>query len=428
MNHQAALPPLLPATLDASSVREPLGAVVLELRARGRAPILATLEPGASVVVGRGATADVQLDDPAVSAQHARFTHQGFAVLVTDLGSRNGLRLGTVHLHEAALAVGEVVQLGGASVTVLERRDARHALAEPLPGLVGTSHAMRRLAAEVRRISTLQLPVLVRGETGTGKDLVARAIHAAGPRPGGPFVAINAAAIARELAESELFGHERGAFTGALRERRGAFREAHGGTLFIDEIGALSLEVQAKLLRVVEDGVVRPLGGEGRRTVDVRLVAATCEPLEEMVAARAFRPDLFERLAACVVVVPPLRVRREDVPALARHVLGESGLGKARLAPSAVALLRREPWPGNVRELRNVVVGAVLRAGGDVVEAAHVAEAIAARSGLRARPSAGEARRLLEATGGNISEAARRAAIPRSTLRDLLRLRTSPAS
>jgi DNA-binding NtrC family response regulator len=416
------------ATIDASSIRAPLGPVALEVRVRERPPAMATLTPGTALVVGRAASADVVVEDPAVSSLHARFVHDGLSVVVTDLGSRNGLRVGAMRVREATLGPGEVVQLGHASVALLEERDARCTLGEPLPGLVGTSHAMRRLAADVRRAAPLRLPTLIRGETGTGKDLVARAVHAASPRGDGPFVALNAAAIGRELAESELFGHERGAFTGALRERRGAFREAHRGTLFIDEIAALSLEVQAKLLRVVEDGVVRPLGGESRRAVDVRLIAATCEPLEEMVAVRAFRPDLFERLAACVVVVPPLRDRREDVAPLAAHLLGESGLGGARLAPSALALLRREPWPGNVRELRNVLVGAVLRSAGDVVEASHVAEAIAARAGVRARPSAVEARRIVEATGGNVSEAARRAAIPRSTLRDLLRVRTSPAS
>ena len=237
---------------------------------------------------------------------------------------------------------------------------------------------------------------------------------------------LNAAAITRELAESELFGHAKGAFTGAVRDRRGAFREAHGGTLFLDEIGAVPLEVQAKLLRAVEEGMVRPVGGESPIPVDVRLVAATCEPLEMLVAARRFRADLYERLAVCVVQVPPLRDRPDDIGPLVRHLLKASELGARTLSPDALAALRAHRFPGNVRELRNVVVQAAVRAD-RVIEAEHVAAVLAERDPKARRILPGDAVRIFEDAGRNVSEAARRAAMPRSTMRDLLRAAGIPA-
>jgi DNA-binding NtrC family response regulator len=279
---------------------------------------------------------------------------------------------------------------------------------------------MRALAGAARRVAPLRLPVLVRGESGTGKDLVARAVHDEGVRAAGPFVVLNAAAISRELAESELFGHKRGAFTGAMRDRRGAFREAEGGTLFLDEIGAVPLELQAKLLRAVESGVVRPVGAEADVPIAVRLVAATCEPLEAMVESKRFRADLYERLAVCVLTVPPLRDRPEDLSALCRHLLGVSDLGAKTVSPDAIAALRAHRWPGNVRELRNVLVQAAMSAG-PILEAEHVAAVLAERSGRVRRVEAGEALRIFEEVGRNVSAAARKADVPRTTMRDLLR-------
>ncbi len=249
---------------------------------------------------------------------------------------------------------------------------------------------------------------------------MARALHDVGPRRGGPFVVLNGAAISRELVESELFGHQRGAFTGAVKDRRGAFREASGGTLFLDEIGAVPPELQAKLLRAVEEGAVRPVGGESSLPVDVRLVAATCEPLEAMVAARRFRADLYERLAVCVIAVPPLRDRPDDLPALCRHLLTVSDLGDRILSHDAMAALRGHRWPGNVRELRNVLVQTAVSAG-TVLEAEHVAAVLAERSGRARRIEADEALRIFEEAGRNVSAAARRADLPRTTMRDLLR-------
>src|SRR5258707_1349308 len=190
----------------------------------------------------------------------------------------------------------------------------------PLPGIVGSSLAMRRVAREVHRLASLKGPVLLRGETGSGKDVLARAMHALGTRRSRPFIPLNVGTLPRELADAELFGHERGAYTGAHGSREGAFVRANGGTLFLDEIAELPLDLQVKLLRVLEDGEVRPLGGRARRT-DVRVISATSAPLHQRVAERTFRQDLYQRLAVFVIDVPPLRERRTDLPILAARFL-----------------------------------------------------------------------------------------------------------
>ena len=377
------------------------------------------LELGSAAVLPRPGSYFVHIDDPTVSGRHCRVTHTGHAIEVVDLGSRNGLRVGGLRVPRALLPIGGAFEIGNTHVRVQPRCPVAPRQA-PLPGLVGTSPAMRLLAGAVRRVAPLCLPALLRGESGTGKDLVARAVHTEGRRPGGPFIVMNAAAISRELAESELFGHKKGAFTGAIRDRRGAFRQADGGTLFLDEIGAVPLDLQAKLLRVVEEGLVRPVGAEVPIPVDVRLVAATCEPLEVMVAQRRFRGDLYERLAVCVVHVPPLRERTDDIAALGRHLLDASGLPRHALSPDALSALRAHRWPGNVRELRNVLVQAAVSTD-NVIRAEHVAAVLAERAGRARRLDPHQAVRILEETGGNVSEAARRADVPRTTMRDLLR-------
>lgn len=409
------------ATIELEPNTAELGPVRLYMEDAGEARVV-ELEPGREIVVGSGASVDVQLGDPTVSSRHASFVHKGNAIEVRDLGSRNGIRVAGMRVPRATLGPLALLELGRVFVRIEpERASCELAFEALLPSLVGRSVPMRRLGGEVRRLAPLKLPVLIRGESGTGKELVARALHDESPRAGKPFVAINAATISRELAESELFGHQRGAFTGATRDRRGAFREAHKGTLFLDEIASLPLDVQAKLLRAVEEGIVRPLGAESGTTVDVRLVVATCEPLEQMVAARRFRADLYERLAVCVVRVPALRERSEDIAALCRHLLASSEIGEREITSGALAALRAHRFPGNVRELRNVIVQAAVRASG-VIHATHVSAVLADRSGVR-RDKLGpsEARRIYEETGGNASEAARRAMLPRSTMRDLLR-------
>ncbi|XXX82127.1 sigma 54-interacting transcriptional regulator [Sorangium sp. So ce134] len=410
-------------TLELVEDGEALATVWLRCDQSGwSAPVRFALAPGAELVLGSAPAAGARIDDAAVSARHCRVAHRGASIEVTDLGSRNGVRVGGVRVRQAMLVPGGCFEIGRTAVCVeAARRVPPIEEGPPLPSLVGRSRPMRQLAAAVRRVAPLQLPVLLRGESGTGKDLVARAIHAESTRADRPFVVLNAATILRELAESELFGHRRGAFTGAHRDRRGAFVEANQGTLFLDEIAALSMEVQAKLLRVVEEGVVRPLGGEGSAQVNVRLIVATCEPLETLVAERRFRADLYERLAVCRIQLPALRDRPDDIPLLAEHLLATSEIGPRQLSPGALVALRSHRWQGNVRELRNVLVQAALRAHGRVLPE-HVTAVLADREPpVRRKITPADALRAFEEVGGNISAAARLADIPRSTMRDLLR-------
>ena len=229
-----------------------------------------------------------------------------------------------------------------------------------LPGLVGRSPALQQVVARIERAAPSTVPVLIRGESGTGKELVARALHAASRRSSGPFVSVNCSALPASLLESELFGHGRGAFTGATTPRRGLFVEADGGTLFLDEIGDMAIELQSRLLRVLEDGQVRAVGSDRPRGVDVRVVAATHQPLEARIKEGRFREDLFFRLNVLPLTLPPLRERIEDLPALLERFLEEAReawpeMVVRSVSADALAALSRRPWPGNVRELRNLV-------------------------------------------------------------------------
>ena len=291
---------------------------------------------------------------------------------------------------------------------------------------------MRRLFATLKRLESSLASVLLLGESGVGKELVARALHDGSSVSDGPFVAKNCATLSRELAQSELFGHRRGAFTGALESRVGAFEAAQGGTLFLDEVGELPLEVQPILLRVLESAEVTPLGSNDVRPVRVRVIAATNRPLDESPLASAFREDLFYRLAVVTLRVPSLRERAEDIPALVRHVARQRGI--APLPESVVQRFRERRWPGNVRELRNAVEA--YAALGQLPEAARTdrertAGALGAaidlerplqeqRSAIVAEFTRAYLERLLEVTGGNQSRAARIAGIERSYLRRLL--------
>ncbi|QRK04774.1 sigma-54-dependent Fis family transcriptional regulator [Archangium violaceum] len=237
-----------------------------------------------------------------------------------------------------------------------------------LGSLIGRSAPMRTLYELVERVAHSDAPVLVRGESGSGKELVARALHSEGLRRQGPFVAVNCTALPHALLESELFGHVKGAFTGATTARRGLFVEADGGTLFLDEIGDMPPELQAKLLRVLEDGEVRAVGADGARDVDVRIVAATHQDLEARVKEGRFRADLFYRLNVVSLRIPPLRERREDIPMLVEHFVAQARARNTRspvtsLAPEVLAELVRMPWPGNVRELENLVERLVVLGG-----------------------------------------------------------------
>jgi len=240
-------------------------------------------------------------------------------------------------------------------------------------GLVGSGPALREVFRKISLYAPSDAAVVVTGETGTGKELVARALHDRSSRHQGPYVAVNCSAISEDLLESELFGHEKGAFTGAVRSHRGRFERADGGTLFLDEIGDMPLHTQAKLLRVLEEGVVERVGAEQGKRVDVRVVAATNVPLEKAVAQGRFRPDLYHRLSVLRIHLPPLRSRPEDIPALVEHFL-EIFSRKyrrriQRLTPEAISLLQSYLWPGNVRELRNVLERVFVETPGEIIGA-----------------------------------------------------------
>jgi Nif-specific regulatory protein len=252
---------------------------------------------------------------------------------------------------------------------------------------------MREVLERVERVARSRATVLVRGESGTGKELVARALHDASPRSAHPYVAVNCAALPETLLESELFGHEKGAFTGAGAVQKGRFELANGGTLFLDEVGELSLSAQSKLLRALQERQIERVGGRRPLAVDVRIVAATNKDLEAAVARGEFRLDLFHRLSVVTVTLPPLRERREDVPALAEHFLAElareNGRAEPRLSPEAVDALLHFDWPGNVRQLRNALEQALVSIAGDVIHARDLGlqPARAAASGEPAAPA-----------------------------------------
>jgi two-component system response regulator AtoC len=310
---------------------------------------------------------------------------------------------------------------------------------DPDEELVGRSAAMLAVYKAVGRIAPVDEPVLVLGESGTGKELVANAVHRNSPRAGGPFVKVNCAALSPALLESELFGHERGAFTGAVARRRGRFEQAQGGTLFLDEVGELSPDLQAKLLRVLQNRTFERVGGEETLTADVRVVAATNRDLKALAAAGEFREDLYYRLDVVSVTLPPLRDRREDIPLLADHLIRQlaarHGWPGLALAPDAAAELLRRDWPGNVRELRNVLTRAAVGARGRVVraadlgadEAAGPAPPPAPLDSLDLRAAVAETerrviRQALEQANGNRTQAARLLGISRRQLFDKTRL------
>jgi len=250
--------------------------------------------------------------------------------------------------------------------------------APTLDEFVSSSPAMQRLLATATRVAASDVSVLVLGETGVGKERLARAMHAASPRANGPFVAVNCGAIPEGLLESELFGHERGAFTGAVRVHRGHFELAHGGTFFLDEVGDLPLQLQVKLLRVLQDHQVQRVGAERSAAVDVRVIAATSQNLDRAMADKRFRQDLFYRLGVVTLVLPPLRARREDIPALAdafrAQVAARLGRPHVAMSDEALDVLLAHDWPGNVRELASVIERAVVLGAGDVIEAADLSD------------------------------------------------------
>ena len=299
----------------------------------------------------------LRLADPTVSRVHCEIRVRPDGILVRDCGSTNGTYVEGVRLREGEVRPGAIVRVG-ASAFRIEASGGEAFL--PVSDrvsfgeCVGGSLEMRRLYSTLERVAPTTSTVLIEGETGTGKDVVARSLHRASARAGGPFVPIDCGAIPVTLIESELFGHVRGAFSGAQTDRRGVFEEADRGTLFLDEIGELPLHVQPKLLRAIEARAVRRLGSNVERPIDVRIVAATNRSLARCVNEGTFREDLYYRLAVVEVTLPPLRARRDDIATLARHFYERLG-GGAPLTPEFIATITGRGWPGNVRELRNFI-------------------------------------------------------------------------
>jgi DNA-binding NtrC family response regulator len=315
--------------------------------------------------VGKSLGQDLTLTDPAVSREHLRVEVLRTGVRFKDLGSSNGSYCRGMRFEVIEVKPGAVVRIGRTELQLSPIKEAaplRPSDNTSFGALVGESLAMRQVFGLLERAATGGADVLLQGETGTGKDLAAEGLHERGARKGKPFIVCDLAAMTPTLIESELFGHVRGAFTGALTDRAGAFERAHGGTIFLDEVGDLPLELQPRLLRALERRQVKRVGGDRYETVDVRVVAATHKRLDAEVAATRFREDLYHRLAMVTVALPPLRERLDDLPILVDTILKRLNVPVKREAltpPSTQMLLRVYNWPGNVRELRNVIERAV---------------------------------------------------------------------
>jgi DNA-binding NtrC family response regulator len=388
--------------------------------------------------VGKSPRSDLVLTDPAVSRHHLIVEVLRGGCRIKDERSTNGSFFKGSRFTALDAPPGSVIRVGHSDLQLLPVSQAtpmRPSDKQQLGGLVGSSLAMRRIFALLERAATGDADVLLQGETGTGKELAAEALHKLGPRAGRPFVICDLAATPPSLVESELFGHVRGAFTGASTDRPGAFERAHGGTLFLDEIGDITAEVQPRLLGALERRQVKRVGGNSYTSVDVHVVAATHRNLEAEVAAGRFREDLYHRLAMITVVLPPLRERPEDLPLLVDTILarlGRTGPASELLSPGTQLLLRSHDWPGNVRELRNVIERAVRLGtepelgGGQPGKAPHVgADASTpfkeAKESLVAAFERDYLADLMRRFGGNVSVAARESGIGRAYLHRLLK-------
>jgi DNA-binding NtrC family response regulator len=332
-------------------------------------------------LVGTSESCEIRLRDRELSRRHVALEPLGTALQITDLGSTNGTYVDRVKVLVADLRGGELVRVGGTVLRVddgagddLRTLDRPPAPARPLTAgasfgrVIGASAEMRRLYPVLERLARSNVAVILEGETGTGKEAVAEALHEQGPRASGPFIVFDCTAVPPNLVESELFGHERGAFTGAAATRRGVFEQAHGGTLFIDEIGDLELALQPKLLRATERTEIRRVGGSSWIRADVRLLTATRRDLDREVEAGRFREDLFHRLAVTRVELPPLRRRSGDVALLAAHFWRALGADDGALPAQVLRRWETHDWPGNVRELKNAVAREL--ALGDLADAA----------------------------------------------------------
>ncbi len=377
-----------------------------------------------SAVIGCDPEVDFVLTDRSVSMRHAELICEAGGYTLRDLGSTNGIRVGDLQIREAVIrssaqrfSLGETEIQYQCSDEVVERSVSE---LERFGVLRGRSRCMRELFARLERVAPTHATVLVQGESGTGKEGVAESIHSASPRAHAPFVVVDCGAIPRDLFEVELFGCEKGAFTGADRDRRGLAEEAHGGTLFLDEVAELPLELQPRLLRLLENREVRRVGACRYTSIDVRVIAASHRPLAAMVSEGRFRHDLYHRLAVLKIDVPPVRHRRDDIELLAKHFAAElhpQFPAEQLLTPSLIAALSAYAWPGNVRELRNAVERLLMV--GELLTGVRPAGADAPSDYAAGRQSAIDrfehdyCRGLLEAGSSSVVNAARKAGISR---------------
>jgi transcriptional regulator with GAF, ATPase, and Fis domain len=416
----------------------------------------------ADTTIGRDSTVEVSIPDHLMSRRHCLLRAAGGGFTLLDLGSSNGTFVNGIPAHARDLQHGDRIRAGDSVLLFLQPGTAtRPAGAIAMPGagddrtarlphrpggeetpgglpaaivaevlagrmtldahdMVGDSGEMRAVYERIRRVAPSNCSVLVSGETGTGKELAARAIHQNSPRARGPFIAVNCAALTESLLESELFGHERGAFTGAVALKRGKFEIADGGTVFLDEVGELAPALQAKLLRALQHHAFERVGGTRTLAVDVRVVAASNRDLAGDVAAGRFRQDLWYRLNVVSVTMPPLRARRDDIALLAGHFAARYGRNRRiAIAREALDAMRAYDWPGNVRELENVIQAAVVLGCSDTIVADDLPEAVLGRSAqLRGEPAAAYHQKVLETkrrlivealdrSGGNYTAAAK---------------------
>lgn len=405
------------------------------------------------ITIGRSAVNDLVLTDVAVSGTHAEIVLSERGVEIHDLESTNGTLVGALRVRSAWLDPGMRFSVGKTEIELLAADEVPIPISgrDHFAALYGSSPAMREVFATLERVAPTDMSVLIGGETGTGKELVARALHDESQRQRGPFVVLDCGALPRELAEAAILGHKKGAFTGAVSDRPGSFEEAHGGTLFLDEIGELPLDLQPKLLRVLDRREVQRIGESFVRPIDVRIVAATHRDLRMMVGDGRFREDLYFRLSVMSVDLPPLRKRGDDVVMLAERFLEEfvrthpQQVARPQLGVAAREVLLSQKFPGNVRQLKNMIQRAAHLCRQGVIEPSDLH--LGRRDEPQAVPSPGESidaglfdlpfkdgkqqlvdafersyfQRLLEKTDGNLSRAAGEAGITRYYLRELLK-------
>jgi len=373
------------------------------------------------VTIGTHEANDLVLTDPTVSRRHAVVEEKADGYVLRDLDSTNGTFLDNVRVREGYITSGSIIRLGQTEMTISpfeERFDNVKSSKDFFGGLIGPSTPMREVYGILERVSPTDVTVLLEGETGTGKELAARAVHAHSRRAHAPFVVFDCGAAAPNLIESELFGHEKGAFTDAVKVRQGAFELADNGTLFLDEIGELSLDLQPKLLRALDQRETKRVGADKPVTMNVRIISATNKNLEKEVKAGRFREDLFYRLSVVRVSLPPLRKRKEDIVTIAAHLLASISSELAKnitgLSPEAGAALAAYAWPGNVRELKNVLGRAAALCDGSRIEARDLFLSQGAKTAT------------LEGLSGKTLEEIEKAAI-RATLRSLDNNKTEAA-